>query len=74
MTLVPSSLVDDYWENVIMVEYNSLKVEFRKLTDFVEFIIENYFEGSFPKSMWCHFETVRNKTNNHLEGYNKKLI
>ena len=23
--------------------------------------------------MWCHFETVGNKTNNHLEGYNKKL-
>ena len=73
MTLVPSSLVDDYWESVIMVEYNSLKGEFPKLTDFVEYIIENYFEGSFPKTMWCHFETVGNKTNNHLEGYNKKL-
>ena len=23
--------------------------------------------------MRCHFETVGNKTNNHLEGYNKKL-
>jgi hypothetical protein len=51
MTLVPSSLVDDYWESVIMVEYNSLKGEFPKLTDFVEYIIENYFEGSFPKTM-----------------------
>ena len=38
MTLVPSSLVDDYWENVIMVEYNSLKGEFPKLTNFVEYI------------------------------------
>ncbi len=23
--------------------------------------------------MWCQFETVGNKTNNHLEGYNNKL-
>jgi len=73
MTLVPSSLVDDYWENVIMVEYNSLKGEFPKLIYFVEYIIKNYFEGCFPKSIWFHFETVGNKTNNHLEGYNKKL-
>ena len=68
MTFVPSSLVDDYLENVIMVEYYSLKGEFPKLTNFLEYIIENYFEGSFPKSMWCQFQTVGNKANNHLEG------
>jgi len=33
---IGSSLVDDYWENVIMVEYYSLKGEFPMLTNFVE--------------------------------------
>ena len=74
MTLIPPSAVDDYWEDVVMAEYITLKDTYPKLTKFIEYIINNYFEGSFPKSMWNHFETVGNRTNNHLEGYNKKLI
>ena len=73
MTLIPPSAVDEYWEDVIIVEYITLKDTYPKLTNFIEYIINNYFEGSFPKSMWNHFETVGNRTNNHLEGYNKKL-
>jgi hypothetical protein len=55
---------------VVIAEYNTLKDTYPKLTHFIEYIINNYFEGSFPKSTWNHFETVGNR---HLEGYNKKL-
>ena len=43
------------------------------MTKFVGYILDNYFEGSFLLSTWNHFLTVVNRTNNHLEGYNKKL-
>ncbi|CAF0891302.1 unnamed protein product [Brachionus calyciflorus] len=33
----------------------------------------SYFEGSFQIELWNHYETVGPKTNNSLEGYNKKL-
>ena len=56
-----------------MDEYETLKENYPQLTKFVEYILDNYFEGSFPVSMWNHFLTVGNRTNNHLEGYNKKL-
>jgi hypothetical protein len=71
--LISPDDVDEFWEKVIMAEYEALKVDYPQLTKFVEYIIDNYFEGSFPVTMWNHFHTVGNRTNNHLEGYNKKL-
>ena len=73
MALISPDDVDEFWEKVIMAEYETLKVNYPQLTKFVEYIIDNYFEGSFPVTMWNHFHTVGNRTNNHLEGYNKKL-
>jgi len=37
------------------------------------FLVDNYFEGSFPIELWNHYETVGPRTNNDLEVYNNKL-
>ena len=73
MALISPDDVDEFWEKVIVSEYDVLKSSYPSLEKFVEYIINNYFEGSFPVTMWNHFKTVGNRTNNHLEGYNHKL-
>ena len=52
---------------------NLLSNTFAKLDGFCKYIVDNYFEGSFPMKYWNHFLTVGNRTNNHVEGYNLKL-
>ena len=50
-----------------------LTYKYKKLQGFTEYVINNYFEGSFPQKYWNHFLTIGNRTNNHVEGYNLKL-
>ena len=73
MTLISPDDVEEFWEKMVMDKYETLKENYSQLTEFVEYILDNYFEGSFILSLWNHFLTVGNRTNNHLEGYNKKL-
>ena len=67
MALISPDDVDEFWEKVIVSEYDVLKSSYSSLEKFVEYIINNYFEGSFPVTMWNHFKTVGNRTNNHLK-------
>ena len=43
------------------------------LNEFMDYFVDNYFEGSFPIELWNHYDTVGPRTNNNLEGYNNKL-
>ena len=45
----------------------------KNMDDFVEYFVDNYFEGAFPIGLWSHYETFGPRTNNNLEGYNNKL-
>ncbi|CAF1009277.1 unnamed protein product [Brachionus calyciflorus] len=43
------------------------------MDEFLEYFVDNYFEGAFPIELCNHYETVGPQTNNSLEVYNKKL-
>ena len=73
LALIPLESVDDYWINTIMPAMSQLTYKYKKLQGFTEYVINNYFEGSFPQKYWNHFLTIGNRTNNHVEGYNLKL-
>ena len=52
---------------------SQLKIKYAKIQGFTEYVLNTYFEGSFPLHVWNHFLTIGNRTNNHVEGYNVKL-
>lgn len=74
MSVIPIENIDDEFKNLV----NSTpsfpeEVKNRKLNDFVDYFVNTYFEGSYPISLWNHFETEGPRTNNSLEAYNNKL-
>lgn len=40
---------------------------------FVEYVIDNYFEGQFGQDLWNHYHTDSETTNNYVEGDNFKM-
>ena len=73
MALIPLESIESFWINNIMPAMTLLSGTYPKIEGFAKYIIDNYFEGSFPMKCWNHFLTVGNRTNNHVEGYNLKL-
>ena len=57
LALIPLESVDDYWINTIMPAMSQLSYKYTKIQGFTEYIINNYFEGSFPQKYWNHFLT-----------------
>jgi hypothetical protein len=44
-----------------------------KASKYWQYFITAYFEGQYPKTMWCHFDTSFERTNNRVEGDNNKM-
>lgn len=44
-----------------------------KITEYLEYFIENYIEGPYHIELWNHFIADSPKTNNHVESYNHRL-
>jgi hypothetical protein len=40
----------------------------KKLSEFLDYFVDNYFEGPFSIQMWNHYGTVGPRKNNNLEG------
>ncbi|CAF1079513.1 unnamed protein product, partial [Brachionus calyciflorus] len=45
----------------------------KNLEKFLDYLVDNYFEGRFPIELWNHFDSEGPRTNNNLEAYNNKL-
>ncbi|CAF0745702.1 unnamed protein product [Brachionus calyciflorus] len=56
-------------KKIVFEEENKAK----NLEKFLDYLVDNYFEGSFPIELWNHFDSEGPRTNNNLEAYNNKL-
>ncbi|CAF0870760.1 unnamed protein product [Brachionus calyciflorus] len=41
--------------------------------NFLDYFVNNFFEGRFSMDIWNHYDTNGPRTNNNLESYNRKL-
>ncbi|CAF1098272.1 unnamed protein product [Brachionus calyciflorus] len=70
LALCPLNKLDDQWEKCL----NNQPKNVLRIEEFLDYFVDNYFEGDFPKEMWNHFGNENlPRTNNNLEGYNGKL-
>ena len=74
LSVIPQEFIAEQFELLlkntpVFVEENKNK----KMEEFLDYFVNNYFEGSFPIDLWNHYNTVGPRTNNNLEGYNNKL-
>ncbi len=78
LSLIPIQSVDDECiklENELLWDI-ALKYEIiglNKADRFWQYFINNFFEGSFPLSMWNQFDNENERTNNRVEGDNLKM-
>ena len=66
--IIPINTIDGIWQSILSDKPNIARVD-----EFLDFFNNTYFEGKFPIQLWNHYDTIRPRTNNHLEGYNLKI-
>ncbi len=70
MTLIPIEEIDDFMD-ILMREVAEMQNQYPALNDFMEYLVNNYFESEcFPVALWNYFGTIGNRTNNNVGGYN----
>ena len=47
LSLIPLENVDSYWIDVIMPIMSQLKIEYAKIQEFTQYVLNTYFEGNF---------------------------
>ena len=73
MTLISIEEIDDFMD-ILMREVAEMQNQYPALNDFMEYLVNNYFESEcFPVALQNHFGTIGNRTNNNVEGYNNRL-
>lgn len=73
--------MDNYWEKEILAKKpvftrfsNTNIIHNNNIDKFLDYFTKTYFEGTLSIDIWNHYDTVGTpKTNNNVEGYNKKL-
>ncbi|CAF0949725.1 unnamed protein product, partial [Brachionus calyciflorus] len=71
---IPLDKIVEQWEKILETKPGFLEEnKNKKLTQFMDYFVNNYFEGRFPIELWNHFDTNGPRTNNNLEAYNRKL-
>jgi hypothetical protein len=54
--------------------YSVMPSEPPQLMDYFHYFVDTWINGDFPIKLWNHFNTTTPRTNNHLEGFNLKLL
>ena len=70
LSLSPPLEVDfGFWELI-----DDLPSYGEKIKKFREYVFNTWItNGSFPVSLWNHFENQGPRTNNHVEGFHSKI-
>ena len=42
------------------------------MEDFIKYFEKSWVNGDYPIKLWNHYEISGPRTNNHLEGHNRK--
>ena len=78
LELLPLDSVETQFEILLNKMINVLSLK-RKIGNngvkFAEYVLNTFFEGFFPQTLWNHYETLLrfDKTNNGNEGNNNKM-
>jgi hypothetical protein len=66
-----SSELSDQLTNQIVPQYPAITAA--KARRYWQYFNDTYLVGQFPETMWSHFDTEHDRTNNRVEGDNNKM-
>ena len=66
-----ASELSDQLTNEIVPQYPAITTA--KAKRYWQYFNDTYLVGQFPKTMWNHFDTEYDRTNNRVEGDNNKM-
>jgi len=73
LTLLPDNFVHYAWQMLQMPPAVSDPLLYQKLIAFSAYFNRTWISGSFPPSLWTHYDHDGPRTTNHAEGWHNSL-